>query len=597
MSNIFTFRPGKKDLPNGDFLDDADDMVEFVATDDEVELCDTLKYVLRTPLPETGLQDWSNQELADIYRVKKLLDAAGVPNTLERGISDEGDPWCVFCSLEGEVFIHLSRIGGRFVVDSPNLRSPLYGADFADLIAEFSAGALQSTPELQKDGRRVVKIPRNGKVFLHPSALLAALIWSIYLNSEDLVMFAPDEDDLGEGDAFDAIVAVNDMASAQFTDAEIAAFLQTDAISDQVLGVRRADLEDAESDDVRDGTMFKDIASKTALVFTPNPIAIGLSSIAIAAGIMSEGLFDNSIREVAVPAEAPLPKRLETEASLPPEREPDTTVRPAQFDITAVLQSMFDHHAPEASAAEPSALSINLAGGLDLASLLSSILSPPHAVDIEFDVADVFQEEWSPAPLGMLRQAKENTGKEESPAGETAEIVSASAVVTEPESADIGVHFPNPTSELTSLLDFKASIDGSFETFNVSGEVVEATFDLALLETSVSPWLDPLFSDTSISPNPLTEPDTIDLTVDAEVPDDSSLFRTIDQNAQSFIEYLMSRPTGVEVISRPTELVILDFEAINSEVKTDSMEWVLEDGNTIHVVGAISDFVEYNLVA
>lgn len=53
--------------------------------------------------PEDGvkykykIRDWTNQELANLFRVKHLLDAAGVICEIDRGLTDEGEPWFVFC--------------------------------------------------------------------------------------------------------------------------------------------------------------------------------------------------------------------------------------------------------------------------------------------------------------------------------------------------------------------------------------------------------------------------------------------------------------------------------------------------------------------
>lgn len=92
MSNIFDFRSRSAEPLNSDFLKDADDTVEFDLIGREADTGSLPQYYLRDDMPGLVLRDWSNQELANIYRVKKLLDAAGVVNSLERGVTDEGIP-------------------------------------------------------------------------------------------------------------------------------------------------------------------------------------------------------------------------------------------------------------------------------------------------------------------------------------------------------------------------------------------------------------------------------------------------------------------------------------------------------------------------
>lgn len=614
MSNIFNFRTGKKGSPNSDFLKDADDTVEFVHNGKDVSLGDSPQHFLQSPLPE--VYDWSNQELANIYRVKQLLDAAGVPNELERGISDEGDPWCIFCKLDGDVFIHLCRIDLRYVLDSPNLRAPIYGNSFSALIEEFSGGALQNTPTVAKGGSRVIKLERNGKVFLHPAALLAALIWSIYLNSEDLVMYVPEEDALAGGEGDDNIALINETALAPLTDSEAASaaqFMDTTVLPDQLVSARMG-----EPTVLRDGITFKDIVSKTAMFATPSQMAVGLSSIAVAFGIMSEGFFDPTGEDVAAATDLPVEAATLETASVEQDQKSDD--RSLSFDLVAVLQSVFDHHAPAVEQAPQSALSVEIAGMVDLSAVLSSMLPQPEDTDVTINLAGAFQDSWAngvqeeallASEVRETKQSKsdtesvteEITGKIEKPV-ETADVVIASAT-TKASPAE-------PVFELASLLDFKAAMSDAFQTFDFGGETVEATFDIATLSpiTSIlfspisavdTPTIDvdpvetPIALDLS-DPDPIMDQTTIDTTVN--ISPDVPAFNLIDLNARAFVEYLFSRSNdGVEMISRPSEFVLLDFDALESGQATHSMGWTLNDGNTVFTIGLKSDFLEYDLIA
>ena len=58
--------------------------------------------------------DWSTQEIAEFYRVEAALVQAGASVCVDRGVSDEGDPWFVFCrAVDGEVIVHFARIAGE----------------------------------------------------------------------------------------------------------------------------------------------------------------------------------------------------------------------------------------------------------------------------------------------------------------------------------------------------------------------------------------------------------------------------------------------------------------------------------------------------
>lgn len=134
------------------------------------------------------VQGWSNQELADLYRTHRLLGLAGISTEVDRGLTDEGDPWFVFMDSQNEVFIHFSRIDGIYMVASQVQKSPVWGRSLADLVTEFSKSVLPAT-EAGSNQSNVVSIARRSSnvVMIHPGAALAALVWSIYLMTDELI--------------------------------------------------------------------------------------------------------------------------------------------------------------------------------------------------------------------------------------------------------------------------------------------------------------------------------------------------------------------------------------------------------------------------
>src|ERR1700686_5301122 len=84
--------------------------------------------------------DWSSQEIAEFYRVEAALVQAGVSVFVDRGVSDEGDPWFVFCrSADGEVIVHFARISGNYLIAADSIGRPVQGPDFRKVLADFVA--------------------------------------------------------------------------------------------------------------------------------------------------------------------------------------------------------------------------------------------------------------------------------------------------------------------------------------------------------------------------------------------------------------------------------------------------------------------------
>ena len=73
---------------------------------------------------------WTNAELAELYRVEHALVQAQVLVETDCGVTDEGDPWFVFCRPGGEVVVHATRFGGLYRLYSPALPQPLTRCKF-----------------------------------------------------------------------------------------------------------------------------------------------------------------------------------------------------------------------------------------------------------------------------------------------------------------------------------------------------------------------------------------------------------------------------------------------------------------------------------
>lgn len=118
---------------------------------------------------------WGNVELAQFARIQRLLENVGLHIDVEHGVTDEGDPWCVFCSNgTGEVVIHAACIDGRYMFDSPVLRNPIEGRSFQHCAEKFLDEAMQAIPVVR----------RRSTLQVHPSALLASVFLTIVLHAQ-----------------------------------------------------------------------------------------------------------------------------------------------------------------------------------------------------------------------------------------------------------------------------------------------------------------------------------------------------------------------------------------------------------------------------
>jgi hypothetical protein len=116
-------------------------------------------------------RDWNNQELAEFYRVEASMVRSGLSVVTDRGLSDEGDPWFVFCHAETEdIIVHFARIDDLYVVASPAFDNCVRGHQFRPLIESL----IESHPLV------VVRPKGGGKLFIHPAALLVALVTTCF---------------------------------------------------------------------------------------------------------------------------------------------------------------------------------------------------------------------------------------------------------------------------------------------------------------------------------------------------------------------------------------------------------------------------------
>lgn len=134
--------------------------------------------------PRRG-SDWSPDEIAELYRIEHALLQARISLHTDRGVTDEGDPWFVFCRSDGEVLVHITRFDGQYYLYSSGLSSPLTGRLFTELSKSFVQQISLQFPLRRGDG---------AQLFVHPAAMLAIIIGTIFVASDDLYLLSADPD-------------------------------------------------------------------------------------------------------------------------------------------------------------------------------------------------------------------------------------------------------------------------------------------------------------------------------------------------------------------------------------------------------------------
>jgi hypothetical protein len=122
------------------------------------------------PAPAT---DWTQQELAEFYRVESALMRAGIRVGTDRGMSDENEPWFVFYRADdGEVVIHFARIDGEYLIAGPAYEEIARGLDFTALVRNMVA----RHPLIRRSDN-------NSNLSIHPAALLVAVVGTAFFKT------------------------------------------------------------------------------------------------------------------------------------------------------------------------------------------------------------------------------------------------------------------------------------------------------------------------------------------------------------------------------------------------------------------------------
>ena len=131
---------------------------------------------------------WSNQDLAELYRIEAALVQAGISVDTEMGETDEGDPWFAFCGADScEVLVHVAIIDGEYHIAGTTASVIIKGHSFTDIVRQF----------MTREPAFMLGTARHNNVMIHPSSVLIAVFAAICLISDEqnLSLFSFGEND------------------------------------------------------------------------------------------------------------------------------------------------------------------------------------------------------------------------------------------------------------------------------------------------------------------------------------------------------------------------------------------------------------------
>lgn len=121
-------------------------------------------------------RDWSPQDLAEFYRVESALIQAGILVYTDSGVTDEGDPWFVFCrESDNEIVVHIAHIDGHYIIASSAYMGVARGKDLRSMVRDL----------LERHKLSTAGADKNSNIFMHPSALLILVIGAAFFKTSD----------------------------------------------------------------------------------------------------------------------------------------------------------------------------------------------------------------------------------------------------------------------------------------------------------------------------------------------------------------------------------------------------------------------------
>jgi hypothetical protein len=612
MSKVLTFRSkrthgegAEERVLDSSFLQDDSETLRF---DEKPGASITLSFDKR-------IKDWSNQELADLFRVVRLLSSSGLSIDHTRGLTDEGDPWFVMCKPSGEVFIHICRLDGVYVLDNPSLSKPLTGRNFGELISEFSNQALKVSDASIGIGKaehgHVFQLRRGNKVRLHPSAMLAALIWTLYLASEELTVISAEQDSLDDvqpglpdgSTLLDVSFASAVSAQAEHQELKLLKGSDTALMDMQSLGEAGKYEASSLSKHVHIDPSLK---SEQALSLHQNPYAVGLSTLAVAIGVMSTTRLGEPLKALwgaeflSIGADD-LVAFVEEIFS----QDATRTVLADLFEtVTGLSVSDEDIAFEERFVGEKENNILDADANLDPRTIILDLPSNFSTVATltvkakgdDQDTDFVLSEHDKDIQPNLISQNAGQTIIDESATNTDGTDVILDHFVL--QSALDVLNFEAQEGWTGATLQRIAVKDDMFVTIfsdshgNFSNDVQHISFlDVTQPIVITSPSVTETVTDIGIF-------DTLELFEESYPNISKPGYKSYDAQAQSFINYILAKPGIIDTILYGNELIMIDTSERDDLSDTSvAMTWEFNDGSLISLIGFQDEFQKFDLIA
>lgn len=517
------------------------------------------------------LGGWSQQELADLYRVEALLIQAGMRIETERGLTDEGDPWFVFCQPDGDVFVHLCRIDGDYLLDSPGLDRPLTGADFQGLIDQFvrSVAARAASSNVVQFRRANA----DSTVRLHPALMLTALIWSLYLASDMLAETAHAAEFSLDGEDASPLFGLSQaQAAAGEIDALLGQLDNGSAVPLPAEGLGLSERMAIQPNREQGGLDLRGLWSGQAA-------SVGLAATLTAIAV-TFGLYEYGTGGVFATA-------------FSPETGTDHSADNTALELVVASGTRFDgrtfsHDAAiETAAVAPEAAKVVFASAVSELDHAGPIILTPQAT-VDLSIEDV---------QPRLSMVQDHSDVLLLPRPNDTVVLSGPAVTAgsvQTAESDIGAllelaekHLGGLSSFTIDGVSFLATIDPS-KTKPAGGELTETDEgDLITIDPAdLADLLDP----GNLHPGLVAVPPT-------GTPANPAGLSAYDEAAKAFIHKFLSQSNSVEMVMRNNTLFFLDLTALDEVTdRPVTWSWILDDQTMVTAIGHSDYFTTSGLL-
>jgi hypothetical protein len=496
-----------------------------------------------------GPTGWSNQDLADLYRTQRLLSLAGIATEVDQGLTDEGDPWFVFMDASGEVFVHFSHFDGMYMVTSLVQESPVWGSSLSNLVIQF-AQQVQPVAGPDEPHQNIVSLSRRNTVVVHPGAALAALVWAIYLMSDQLVVAAPApiQDALDTDDVAGAAVATRDLQILPDEAREKAALLLSEQLTaktaiDAPHQIREAGL-------VSQAAMIGGSQSMKA-------VGLGLSLVAISFGVPLEEIkeqagADSSGRTISL---EPILSMFGLTAS-------------DDDGIEQVVETL------EFSARQPLALIEPQSGAFTELSAVEADITP------EIEVAVLAQTSTAYVNVGARSDVPVSYGTNQDTKAEL-ETTAAGTVTIPHSGSQAGDH------------EFLVKVDDALDSFAINTLEMLARSELTQLVSNADTRIVYDFRAPTL-PTASTQDAIVDVALE------QGKYESFGDSARKFVDFLLHTYDNIKVVSLPAEVIFIHVDAVSATGEAQPLyakSWSFDDGGTLSTIGLKSDMELFDLIA